>query len=167
MQFVVSIFIFFFCFYVSVKSRTIALKTTPHLPKLSIKLELKPEHHNPAFYENSNVTHNAAEILADDDDGDECDEYDEDSNSLLSNQSSGLQNDLLTAVNATNNLTTISSTSSSLLVNPAAAAAVAASNNDKVRKSSKSTVKKTQSPAPPIATRKATSYIGVSGSYTP
>ncbi|XP_030380492.1 polycomb protein Sfmbt isoform X2 [Scaptodrosophila lebanonensis] len=37
----------------TVKSRTIALKTTPHLPKLSIKLELKPEHHNAAFYENS------------------------------------------------------------------------------------------------------------------
>ncbi|XP_017115638.1 polycomb protein Sfmbt isoform X2 [Drosophila elegans] len=37
----------------SVKSRTIALKTTPHLPKLSIKLELKPEHHNAAFYENN------------------------------------------------------------------------------------------------------------------
>ncbi|XP_015036548.2 polycomb protein Sfmbt isoform X2 [Drosophila pseudoobscura] len=35
----------------TVKPRTIALKTTPHLPKLSIKLELKPEHHNAAFYE--------------------------------------------------------------------------------------------------------------------
>nr|Q29L50.2 RecName: Full=Polycomb protein Sfmbt; AltName: Full=Scm-like with four MBT domain-containing protein 1 [Drosophila pseudoobscura pseudoobscura] len=37
----------------TVKPRTIALKTTPHLPKLSIKLELKPEHHNAAFYENN------------------------------------------------------------------------------------------------------------------
>lgn len=132
-------------------------------------MELKPEHHNPAFYENSNVSHNATDVLADDDDddGDECEEYDEDSNSLLSNQSSGLQTDVLTAENPAKNFTTISSSSSSLLVNPAAAAAVAASSNDKVRKSSKSTIKKAQSPAPPIATRKATSYIGVSGSYTP
>ncbi|KAI8124851.1 hypothetical protein FF38_03782 [Lucilia cuprina] len=142
-----------------VKSRTIALKTTPHLPKLSIKLELKPEHHNPAFYENTNVAHTTDVLADDDDDADDCEEYDEDSNSLLSNQSSCLQNDPLVAGNASGTTAT-----TTLLVNPAAAAAVAASTNDKVRKTNKSnkktTVKKTQSPAPPIATRKATSYIG-------
>lgn len=128
-------------------------------------MELKPEHHNPAFYENTNVSH-TTEVLADED-ADDCEEYDEDSNSLLSNQSSCLQNDPLVAGNTTGTASLTASTS--LLVNPAAAAAVAASTNDKVRKSNKSnktTVKKTQSPAPPIATRKATSYIGVSGSLT-
>lgn len=122
---------------------------------------MKPEHHNPAFYDNTNVSHNA-EVLADEE-GDECEEYDEDSNSLLSNQSSSLQNDPLAVGNTTGKSTT-SSGHSALLVNPVAAAA--ATNDNKVRKYNKSTVKKTQSPAPPIATRKATSYIGVSGSLT-
>lgn len=138
------------------------------MPKLSIKLELKPEHHNPAFYETANtVTHTATDVLAEED-AEDCEEYDEDS---LSNQSSScLQNDPLASG------TTTSAGTSSLLVNPAAKAAVAAAaaaTNDKVRKtksklkSTTSTSKKTQSPAPPIATRKATSYIGVSGSLIP
>ncbi|XP_016968580.1 polycomb protein Sfmbt isoform X2 [Drosophila biarmipes] len=55
----------------SVKSRTIALKTTPHLPKLSIKLELKPEHHNAAFYENNQAEEEVEEEDPDaDGDGD-------------------------------------------------------------------------------------------------
>ncbi|XP_023179836.2 polycomb protein Sfmbt isoform X2 [Drosophila hydei] len=56
----------------AVKPRTIALKTTPHLPKLSIKLELKPEHHNAAFYENNQVEEDEDEdgVAEDDADGD-------------------------------------------------------------------------------------------------
>uniref|UniRef100_A0A1I8QD80 FCS-type domain-containing protein n=1 Tax=Stomoxys calcitrans TaxID=35570 RepID=A0A1I8QD80_STOCA len=146
-----------------VKSRTIALKTTPHLPKLSIKLELKPEHHNPAFYDNANAGHEPL----DEDEDDELDEYDEDSNSLISNQSSSHALDTSSQSQPTGS----SATSSALLMNPAAVAANAAaaaaaastnsSNDNKVRKTKKSnSVKKPQSPAPPIATRKATSYIG-------
>ncbi|XP_017857698.1 PREDICTED: polycomb protein Sfmbt isoform X3 [Drosophila arizonae] len=56
----------------AVKPRTIALKTTPHLPKLSIKLELKPEHHNAAFYENNQVEEDEDEdgVAEEDADGD-------------------------------------------------------------------------------------------------
>lgn len=148
-------------FLLSVKTRTIPLKTTPHLPKLSIKLELKPEHHNPAFYDHS------AHDAADDDEDDDLDEYDEDTNSMLSNQSSSHLMD--TSHGSGSGAAATTSSSSSLLMNPAAAAAAAAANNsgmeNKVRKTKKSnSIKKPQSPAPPIATRKATSYIGVSGS---
>ncbi|XP_073826823.1 scm-related gene containing four mbt domains isoform X2 [Musca autumnalis] len=100
-----------------VKSRTIALKTTPHLPKLSIKLELKPEHHNPAFYDNT------AHDAADDDEDDDIDEYDEDTNSMLSNQSSTHMMDTSHGGGSSGAGTT------SLLMNPAAAAAAAANSS--------------------------------------
>lgn len=126
-------------------------------------MELKPEHHNPAFYDNTNASHEVADD--DDDDDADADDYDDDSNSLLSNQSTSHQMDVSGIVQNSG-----TASSSSLLMNPAAVAAVSANsgNENKVRKTKKSnSVKKsikTQSPAPPIATRKATSYIGVSGS---
>ncbi|XP_011293988.1 polycomb protein Sfmbt isoform X2 [Musca domestica] len=104
-----------------VKTRTIPLKTTPHLPKLSIKLELKPEHHNPAFYDHS------AHDAADDDEDDDLDEYDEDTNSMLSNQSSSHLMD--TSHGSGSGAAATTSSSSSLLMNPAAAAAAAAANS--------------------------------------
>ncbi|KAL9927865.1 scm-related gene containing four mbt domains isoform 1-T3 [Glossina fuscipes fuscipes] len=133
------------------KSRTIALKTNPHLPKLSIKLELKPEHQNPAFYEDNSIGVN-------DDDDDVADNYEEDSNSVQSNQSSTAHlidtSSSSASFIATHSGTTTSSSSTTLLVNPAAV------NSEKVRKSNNRTsVKKSQSPAPPTVRRKANSYI--------
>lgn len=146
-------FLFLFC--TTAKSRTIALKTNPHLPKLSIKLELKPEHQNPAFYEDNSIGVN-------DDDDDVADNYEEDSNSVQSNQSSTAHlidtSSSSTSFIATHSGTTTSSSSTTLLVNPAAV------NSEKVRKSNNRTsVKKSQSPAPPTVRRKANSYIAVSG----
>ncbi|EDW76171.2 uncharacterized protein Dwil_GK14805 [Drosophila willistoni] len=121
----------------SVKPRTIALKTTPHLPKLSIKLELKPEHHNAAFYENNQPEED------DDDDADGDGDVDGDgSTSHMSEQS-----------------TTHSSTDQMILHGVASTNASSVStttgNNKMVMKKSSTT----KSPAPPIVGRKATSYI--------
>lgn len=124
-------------------------------------MELKPEHHNPAFYDTTHVSHEAA---VDDDEDDDLEEYeDDDSNSMPSNQSSSHILDTSGISHTTGSNT--APTSSILLMNPAAIAATNTGNENKVRKTKKSySVKKPQSPAPPIATRKATSYIGVSGS---
>lgn len=122
---------------IPVKSRTIALKTTPHLPKLSIKLELKPEHHNAAFYENNQPE-------------EECDEEDPDadgdgdgSTSHISEQSTTQSSSDLIAGSGSG------SGSASLVT-------LATGSNKTVKKST------TKSPAPPTVGRKATSYIAVS-----
>ncbi|XP_020716101.1 polycomb protein Sfmbt isoform X3 [Ceratitis capitata] len=112
------------------KPRTIALKTNPHLPKLSIKLELKPEHHNAAFYEDNN-----------EDDDDDV-EYEEDSTSHRSGQSTPLSH------NDGSQQSLIEKTTSTV-TQPAA-----------VMRSGNAAVKKSVSPAPPVVGRKATSYIG-------
>ncbi|XP_016968579.1 polycomb protein Sfmbt isoform X1 [Drosophila biarmipes] len=119
----------------SVKSRTIALKTTPHLPKLSIKLELKPEHHNAAFYENNQAEEEVEEEDPDaDGDGDG-------STSHISEQSATQSSSDLIAGSGSG------SGSTSLVT-------LATSSNKMVMKSST-----TKSPAPPTVGRKATSYI--------
>ncbi|EDW63836.1 polycomb protein Sfmbt isoform X2 [Drosophila virilis] len=122
----------------TVKPRTIALKTTPHLPKLSIKLELKPEHHNAAFYENNQVEEDEDEDgLAEDDADADC------STSHMSEQSTTNSDQFAGAVG----LAAASST-----VTPAAGGG----NGSKTMVKKSST---TKSPAPPIMGRKATSYI--------
>ncbi|KAH8353228.1 hypothetical protein KR084_009721 [Drosophila pseudotakahashii] len=119
----------------SVKSRTIALKTTPHLPKLSIKLELKPEHHNAAFYENNQPEEEGEEEDPDaDGDGDG-------STSHISEQS--------TTQSSSDQIAGSGSGSGS-----ASMVTLATSSNKMVMKSST-----TKSPAPPTVGRKATSYI--------
>ncbi|XP_075153132.1 scm-related gene containing four mbt domains isoform X2 [Haematobia irritans] len=120
-----------------VKTRTIALKTTPHLPKLSIKLELKPEHHNPAFYDNVNAAHDPLDDEEDDDDGDE---YDEDTNSMVSNQSSSHQMDTSMLSQTTGS----TASSSSLLKNPAAIAANASSASNSGNDNKNSSVSNTK-----------------------
>ncbi|XP_032592083.1 polycomb protein Sfmbt isoform X2 [Drosophila grimshawi] len=122
----------------TVKPRTIALKTTPHLPKLSIKLELKPEHHNAAFYENNQAEEDEDEDgVADDDVDGDC------STSHISEQST-TNSDQFAATGGT--VVGVAST-----VTPAAG-----SNGSKTMVKKSST---TKSPAPPIIGRKATSYI--------
>ncbi|EDV58737.1 polycomb protein Sfmbt isoform X1 [Drosophila erecta] len=118
----------------SVKSRTIALKTTPHLPKLSIKLELKPEHHNAAFYEN-----NQPEEEGDEEDPD-ADGDGDGSTSHISEQSTTQSSSDLIAGSGSG------SGSASLVT-------LATGSNKTVKKST------TKSPAPPTVGRKATSYI--------
>ncbi|XP_017071654.2 polycomb protein Sfmbt isoform X3 [Drosophila eugracilis] len=121
----------------SVKSRTIALKTTPHLPKLSIKLELKPEHHNAAFYEN-----NQPEEEGDEEDPDGDGDVDGDgSTSHISEQS--------TTQSSSDQIAGSGSGSGS-----ASLVTLATGSNKMVMKSST-----TKSPAPPTVGRKATSYI--------
>lgn len=122
------------------KPRTIALKTNPHLPKLSIKLELKPEHHNAAFYEDNNED--------DDDDGD----YEEDSTSHRSGQSTPLSHNDGSQLALTEKITTAQQAST------VQASAPTRCGNPAVKKS--------VSPAPPVVGRKATSYIGVSLVFT-
>uniref|UniRef100_A0A034V9Q9 Polycomb protein Sfmbt n=1 Tax=Bactrocera dorsalis TaxID=27457 RepID=A0A034V9Q9_BACDO len=116
------------------KPRTIALKTNPHLPKLSIKLELKPEHHNAAFYEDNNED--------DDDDGD----YEEDSTSHRSGQSTPLSHNDGSQLALTEKITTAQQASTTQASAPTRCGNPA--------------VKKSVSPAPPVVGRKATSYIG-------
>ncbi|XP_016984365.1 polycomb protein Sfmbt isoform X1 [Drosophila rhopaloa] len=119
----------------SVKSRTIALKTTPHLPKLSIKLELKPEHHNAAFYENNQPEEDGDEEDPDaDGDGDG-------STSHISEQS--------TTQSSSDQIAGSGNGSGS-----ASLVTLAPGSNKMVMKSST-----TKSPAPPTVGRKATSYI--------
>ncbi|XP_030243575.1 polycomb protein Sfmbt isoform X2 [Drosophila navojoa] len=123
----------------TVKPRTIALKTTPHLPKLSIKLELKPEHHNAAFYENNQVEEDEDEdgVAEDDADGD-C------STSHMSEQSTTTSSDQFASLGGVPAST----------VTPTASGGNGNANKTMVKKSST-----TKSPAPPIVGRKATSYI--------
>ncbi|XP_017115637.1 polycomb protein Sfmbt isoform X1 [Drosophila elegans] len=121
----------------SVKSRTIALKTTPHLPKLSIKLELKPEHHNAAFYENNQPEEDGEEEDPDaDGDGDG-----DGSTSHISEQST-------TQSSSDQIAGSVCGSGSASLVT------LATGSNKMVKKSST-----TKSPAPPTVGRKATSYI--------
>ncbi|XP_034472824.1 polycomb protein Sfmbt isoform X1 [Drosophila innubila] len=127
----------------AVKPRTIALKTTPHLPKLSIKLELKPEHHNPAFYENNQPEDEDEEdgIAEDDLDGDG-------STSHMSEQSTTHSEQL--------------GTMAATAVAGVGAGAAAGANSTVTPITGKTMVKKsstTKSPAPPTVGRKATSYI--------
>ncbi|KAH8413346.1 hypothetical protein KR009_010096 [Drosophila setifemur] len=127
----------------TVKPRTIALKTTPHLPKLSIKLELKPEHHNAAFYENNQPDDEGEE---EDIDGDADADADADgdgdgSTSHMSEQSTTQSSSDLIAGSS-------SCSGSTSMVTPATG------GNKMVKKSST-----TKSPAPPTVGRKATSYI--------
>ncbi|KRG03631.1 polycomb protein Sfmbt isoform X2 [Drosophila mojavensis] len=123
----------------TVKPRTIALKTTPHLPKLSIKLELKPEHHNAAFYENNQVEEDEDEdgVAEDDADGD-C------STSHMSEQSTTTSSDQFASLGGAPAST----------VTPTASGGNGNASKTMVKKSST-----TKSPAPPIMGRKATSYI--------
>ncbi|XP_067623071.1 polycomb protein Sfmbt isoform X2 [Eurosta solidaginis] len=117
------------------KSRTIALKTNPHLPKLSIKLELKPEHHNAAFYED------------DHEDDDDDVEYDEESTSHRSGQSTPVSH----IVDGTQQVLTEKTTTSVQQQMSTAQAPTRCGN---------AAIKKSVSPAPPVVGRKATSYIG-------
>ncbi|KAH8276419.1 hypothetical protein KR018_005704 [Drosophila ironensis] len=128
----------------SVKPRTIALKTTPHLPKLSIKLELKPEHHNAAFYEDHQPEEEPDEEELDGEaDADADGDGDGDgSASHISEQSTTLSSSDLVAGS--------SSGSASMVTTPSATG-----GNKMVKKSSSTT----KSPAPPTVGRKATSYI--------
>ncbi|XP_017857696.1 PREDICTED: polycomb protein Sfmbt isoform X2 [Drosophila arizonae] len=123
----------------TVKPRTIALKTTPHLPKLSIKLELKPEHHNAAFYENNQVEEDEDEdgVAEEDADGD-C------STSHMSEQSTTTSSDQFASLGGAPANT----------VTPTASGGNSNASKTMVKKSST-----TKSPAPPIMGRKATSYI--------
>ncbi|XP_017857699.1 PREDICTED: polycomb protein Sfmbt isoform X4 [Drosophila arizonae] len=123
----------------AVKPRTIALKTTPHLPKLSIKLELKPEHHNAAFYENNQVEEDEDEdgVAEEDADGD-C------STSHMSEQSTTTSSDQFASLGGAPANT----------VTPTASGGNSNASKTMVKKSST-----TKSPAPPIMGRKATSYI--------
>ncbi|XP_054741793.1 polycomb protein Sfmbt isoform X1 [Anastrepha obliqua] len=116
------------------KPRTIALKTNPHLPKLSIKLELKPEHHNAAFYEDNH-----------EDDDDDI-EYEEDSTSHRSGQSTPLSHN--------------DGSQQALIEKATAVQQVLATQPPAPTRCSNAVVKKSVSPAPPVVGRKATSYIG-------
>ncbi|XP_017469207.1 PREDICTED: polycomb protein Sfmbt [Rhagoletis zephyria] len=115
------------------KPRTIALKTNPHLPKLSIKLELKPEHHNAAFYE-------------DNEDDDDDIEYEDDSTSHRSGQSTPLSHNEMSQ--------------HALMEKTTAAQQTSTSQPPTQARCANATVKKSVSPAPPGVVRKATSYIG-------
>ncbi|ALC39481.1 Sfmbt [Drosophila busckii] len=120
----------------TVKTRTIALKTTPHLPKLSIKLELKPEHHNAAFYENNQPDEDDEEDgLAEELDDNDAD-ADADGDGSTSHHSE-------------------QSTSHSSEYASRTAATPPVANKSMVTKKSSTT----KSPAPPTVGRKATSYI--------
>ncbi|KAH8392248.1 hypothetical protein KR215_003887 [Drosophila sulfurigaster] len=140
----------------TVKSRTIALKTTPHLPKLSIKLELKPEHHNAAFYENNQPEDEDEEdgVAEDDPDGDG-------STSHMSEQSTTHSEQLIAITAGSAAAATGAGAGAGTAVGGGAAAAsttvtqpAAVSGKTMVKKSST-----TKSPAPPTVGRKATSYI--------
>lgn len=137
-----------------VKPRTIALKTTPHLPKLSIKLELKPEHHNAAFYENNQHEEDEEEdgIAEDEADGDGSTSHISEQSTSQSDQfgSMGSSAGAVTLVTPTGSASTATSSSSS-------SASGNSNNKTMVKKSSIS-----KSPAPPTVGRKATSYIAVS-----
>ncbi|KAH8262185.1 hypothetical protein KR038_008213 [Drosophila bunnanda] len=129
----------------TVKPRTIALKTTPHLPKLSIKLELKPEHHNAAFYENNQPEEEGEDEDVDAEADAEADGDGDGSMSHMSEQSTTQSSsDQIIGTSGSG-----TGTSSSMVT-----AAATGNNNKMVKKSST-----TKSPAPPTVGRKATSYI--------
>jgi len=122
------------------------LKTTPHLPKLSIKLELKPEHYNPAFYENNQPEDE------DEEDGIAEDDLDGDGSTSHMSEQSTTQSEQLGTMAPT-------------AVAGVGAGAAGGANSTVTPIIGKTMVKKsstTKSPAPPTVGRKATSYIAVS-----
>lgn len=137
----------------AVKPRTIALKTTPHLPKLSIKLELKPEHHNAAFYENNQPEEDEEE----DGIGAEEDADGDGSNSHISEQSTSQSDQFGSMGSSSAGAITLATPTPGSNSNSSSSVGGTSSNKTMVKKSSIS-----KSPAPPTVGRKATSYIAVS-----
>nr|SMS16221.1 Polycomb group protein: Scm-related gene containing four MBT domains [Drosophila subobscura]SMS16228.1 Polycomb group protein: Scm-related gene containing four MBT domains [Drosophila subobscura] len=141
----------------TVKPRTIALKTTPHLPKLSIKLELKPEHHNAAFYENNQPEDGDADEEEPDPDADAELDGDADGDGDFDGSTSHISEQSTTHSSSDQILGSGSGGGGSIstsVVTAAASGGGSSNSNKMVKKSST-----TKSPAPPTVGRKATSYI--------